>query len=73
MGAIDGGTKLNHNIIGAIALSIGLIVAAFLYGGRYYFIRLDECTIARGDRWTGKVQAIPTVHTTDCEFQELAR
>jgi len=51
----SGGNRMKQNIIAAVIIAIGLIAAGFLYGGRYYFIRLDECTVARGDRFTGEV------------------
>ncbi len=46
---------MKHNIIAAAILALGLVVAAFLFTGRYYFIRLNECEIARGDKWTGRI------------------
>ena len=47
---------MKHNIIAAIIIAVGLIVAAFLFTGRYYLVRLDEQTLARLDRWTGHVK-----------------
>jgi hypothetical protein len=49
---------MKSNIIAASILGICLVVAAFIFSGRYYFVRLEQCTVARGDRWTGKVEAV---------------
>ena len=49
---------MKYNIVAAVVLALGLIGAAFLYGGRYYFIRLDRTHIVKADRWTGKVTAV---------------
>jgi len=58
----SGGRRMKHNIIAAVILGICLIVAAFLFGGRYYFIRSDKCIVIRGDRWTGETEFINSVH-----------
>jgi hypothetical protein len=50
---------MKHNIIAAALLGLCLIVAALIFSGRYYFVRLDDCSIARADRWTGAVETIP--------------
>lgn len=49
---------MNRNIIAALILAVGLIAAAFLYAGRYHFIRVDKCTVAKADRFTGKVERV---------------
>lgn len=49
---------MKYNIIAAAILGVCLIAAALIFSGRYYFIRVDNCSVARGDRWTGKVQMI---------------
>ena len=46
---------MKHNVIAAAILGLCVILAATISSGRYYFIRLDACAVARGDRWTGKV------------------
>lgn len=46
---------MKHNVIAAAILGLCLIVAATINSGRYYFIRVDAGSIARGDRWSGKV------------------
>lgn len=48
---------MKHNIIAAAVLGFCLVVAAIIHSGRYDFIGSD-CSIARGDRWTGKVRII---------------
>lgn len=52
-------------IIAAAIIALGLIVAGFLFGGRYYFVDLGKCVVARGDRWTGDVE---TVSFSACEL-----
>jgi hypothetical protein len=59
---------MKHNVISAIILALGLIVAALVYSGRYYFVRLNDCTVARGDRWTGKVDGMPLTDGKDCKW-----
>lgn len=46
---------MKQNVIAAAILAFGLIVAAFLFAGRYTMTRLDENTVARVDRWTGRM------------------
>ena len=59
---------MKQNIVAATILAVGLIFAAFVAsGGRYYFIRLDAEHVARGDRWTGKVETV-TVRDKKWEF-----
>jgi len=60
------------NIVAAAILALGLVVAAFIFSGRYYFLRLDQCTVARGDRLTGSVEVIQTFDSKACKDQLLA-
>ena len=59
---------MKHNIIAAAVLGLCLIVAAVIHTGRYYFIRVGNCSVARADRWTGKVTTIASGTGKDCEF-----
>ena len=47
---------MQHNIVAAVIIAAGLIVAGFLYGGRYYLLRLNGQTVALLDRWNGAVR-----------------
>lgn len=58
---------MKYNIWAAAILGACLIAAAMIYSGHYYFIRLDACSIARGDRWTGKLDTVQ-VHGKDCKW-----
>jgi hypothetical protein len=58
---------MKHNIVAAVVLGVCLIAAAIIFSGRYYFIRVDSCSIARGDRWTGKVETV-RAHGKDCHW-----
>lgn len=43
-------------VIGAaVIVAVAVILAGFLAGGRYSFIRIGESTCARCDRWSGHV------------------
>lgn len=57
----SGKCRMKRNVIAAIVLGICLIAAAFLYAGRYYFIRVDKCTVAKADRFTGEVERVSDV------------
>ena len=48
------------NIIAASILGVCLIVAAFIFSGRYYVIAVDKGVAVRVDRWTGKTETIRT-------------
>jgi len=47
---------MKHNIIAAVILAAGLVLAAFVFSGRYYVLVLDEGTAIRVDRWTGEMR-----------------
>lgn len=49
---------MKHNIIAAAILGLCLILTAAIVVGRYHFVRVNECAVARGDRWTGKVEMV---------------
>lgn len=51
---------MKSNIVAALIIAVGLVVAAFLHSGRYYVLRVDSVTVVRVDRWTGKTQIIVT-------------
>ena len=57
---------MRYNIIAATILALGLVLATVAYSGRYYFVRLNECTVARGDRWTGSVEAVALTDNGEC-------
>ena len=44
---------MHHNVIAAAIIAFGLIVAAFMLGGRYTMVRTNDFGIVRLDRWTG--------------------
>ena len=53
---------MKHNIIAAAILGICLVVAAFIYKGRYYVLIVNSGTVVRVDGWTGDTKIIdPTV------------
>lgn len=52
---------MKSNIIAAAILAVGLVVAAFIYKGRYYVLIVDSGTMVRVDRWTGEAKVIETV------------
>jgi hypothetical protein len=56
---------VKKDIIGAAIIALGLIVGGFFFGGRYDFVNLGKCVVARGDRWTGEVE---TESFEDCEW-----
>ena len=49
---------MKHNIIAAVILAVGLVLAAFVHSGRYYVVVLEEGAAVRVDRWTGKTMII---------------
>jgi hypothetical protein len=62
---VGSGAEMKANIIASAIIALGLIVAGFLLGGRYYFFDLGKCVVARGDRWTGEIKTI----SGDCDFK----
>ena len=59
---------MKHNIIAATIVALGLIVAAFLYSGRYYVLALDSGVAVKVDRWTGETKIIETEEAADERF-----
>lgn len=49
---------MKGNIIAATILAVGLVLAAFLYSGRYSVVVLDKGVALRVDRWTGETEII---------------
>jgi hypothetical protein len=44
---------MKANIIAAVIIAVGIVMAGFVIGGRYQITRVDEYTTHRIDRWTG--------------------
>jgi hypothetical protein len=52
---------MKSNVIAAAILAAGLVLAAFLFSGRYYVLVLEEGTAIRVDRWTGEMRHCRTL------------
>ena len=46
---------MNERILSSAILALGIVLAAFLIGGRYTILELDESNVWRLDRYTGKI------------------
>jgi hypothetical protein len=49
---------MKQNVLAAAILAVGLVLAAFLFAGRYYVLKVDSDTVVSVDRWTGKTKII---------------
>jgi hypothetical protein len=49
---------MKHNIVAAAVLGLCLVIAALIFSGRYYALRLDGNTAIVVDRWTGKTTPV---------------
>jgi hypothetical protein len=49
---------MKHNVVAAIIVAIGLVVAAFVHTGRYYIVAVGGGKAVRVDRWTGKTKVV---------------
>lgn len=46
---------MNQSTVAAAILAIGLLGAAFLFGGRYQIVRVSDDSVMRLDKWGGEV------------------
>lgn len=59
---------MNHNVIAAVILALGLIVAGLLSGGRYELVHVRSNELARLDRLTGQMDMCIKGARSPCGF-----